>query len=161
MNLWPLQALALHGLGREGEALQVIGPCLALAAQEGFIRIFLDKGAPMVELLQVAMSQGIETEYVKRLLIAIGIPITSIPTEAPAHSKIRSRIPVADLLEPLSERELKVLRLLRTHLTIKEISQELFVAPSTIRTHVRNIYSKLGVHYRIEAIRKAGQLSLI
>jgi LuxR family maltose regulon positive regulatory protein len=65
------------------------------------------------------------------------------------------------ILEPLSERELDVLRLLNSHLSVPEIAQELTVAPSTVRTHVRVVYNKLGVHGRLEAIQKAKELALI
>ena len=65
------------------------------------------------------------------------------------------------LIEPLSERELQVLRFLNTNLSTLEIAREMILAPSTIRTHVRNIYSKLGTHGRIETIRKAKDLNLI
>lgn len=63
--------------------------------------------------------------------------------------------------ELLSRRELEVLGFLNTHLTVEEISQEMYVAASTVRTHVRNIYARLGVHNRIEALQKAGELTLI
>ena len=68
---------------------------------------------------------------------------------------------MAELLEPLSERELQVLRLLDSAMTSEEIAGELFVSVYTIRTHIRNIYGKLDVHRRIEAIQKARNLGLI
>jgi LuxR family maltose regulon positive regulatory protein len=151
MNLISFQALALQALGREEKALDVIGHCLALAAPEGYVRIFVKNGAPMARLLQIASSRGIETEYINKLLPAFNILVASHKSITPVHR----------LIEPISERELEVLRFLNTHLTIPEIAQEMVIAPSTIRTHVRNIYNKLDVHGRIEAIQKAKEFGLI
>jgi len=82
-------------------------------------------------------------------------------SEFPLPSPTQIKNESSDLTEPLSQRELEVLRFLNTHLTVVEISREMYVAPSTIHTHVRNIYGKLGVHNRIEAIQKASELRLI
>jgi LuxR family maltose regulon positive regulatory protein len=161
MNVLPIQALALQALGREEEALNVIGHCLTLAKPEGYVRIFVDQGVDMARLLQFAASRGIETDYVNELLSAFNIQIPSGVFEIPSHPKVTYKLLNSNLREPLSEREMEVLRFLNTRLSVEEISQELYVAPSTIRTHVRNIYGKLGVHNRIEAIQKASELSLI
>ena len=156
MRLLPMQALALHGLGRESEALEVIERCLAYAEPEGYVRIFVDQGAPMLKLLQLAARRGIHTEYVHRLLPAFQTPQTA---QQPAMPMTHAKGQV--LLEPLSDRELQVLRLLDSALSSEEISRELYISTNTVRTHIKNIYSKLDVHGRIEAIQKAKELGLI
>lgn len=158
MKLIPLQALALQALGREEDALTVIDHCLYLAEPEGYVRIFVERGIPMLKLLQLASHRGIHTEYINRLLPAFKIARTS---RKPVIHKTQPIKQHTALVEPLSERELQVLRLLDSSLTSTEIGQELYVSQNTVRTHIRNIYSKLGVHGRIEAIQKAKTSGLI
>jgi LuxR family maltose regulon positive regulatory protein len=110
----------------------------------------------MARLLQTALRQGIEPKYIIELLSAFNLHLESYESGTPA-----SRYSGANLIEPLSERELEVLRFLNTNLSTPEIADEMILAPSTIRTHVRNIYAKLGTHGRIEAIQKAKDLNLI
>ena len=161
LNLMPFQALSLQALGREEEAVAVTGHCLALAASEGYSRIFLARGTPMHKLLQIALSRGIATEYINMLLPAFDTPDASKASEASDSAKARSKLQNANLIEPLSKREFQVLCFLNTHLSIPEIAREMVIAPSTIRTHVRNIYNKLDVHGRIEAVQKAKDSGLI
>jgi LuxR family transcriptional regulator, maltose regulon positive regulatory protein len=161
LNLLPFKALALHALGQEEEALGVISHCLTLAEPEGFVRIFVERGTPMMKLLRIALSRGIETEYISRLLTAFNILVDSQSHKMPTSFKTQPVHQDADMIEPLSERELQVLRLLDSPRTSEEIARELFVSVSTVRTHVRNIYGKLNVHGRIEAIQKAREISLI
>jgi LuxR family maltose regulon positive regulatory protein len=161
INLMPIQALALQALGREKAALSILGHCLTLAEPEGYVRAFVEKGLPMARLLQIALRQGVEPKYVTELLSAF-----NLHGEAEGYFRDEprtpgSRVSGAYLIEPLSERELEVLRFLNTNLSTPEIAREMILAPSTIRTHVRNIYTKLGTHGRIEAIQKAKELDLI
>jgi LuxR family maltose regulon positive regulatory protein len=158
MNLLPLQALAFQGLHREEEALGVIGHCLTLAEQENFVRIFVERGAPMIRLLKVASHRGIHTEYINKLLLAFNIVDTSQKFSIP---KTQSKEHSPALIEPLSERELQILHLLDSALTSIEIGRELYLSVNTVRTHIRTIYSKLAVHGRIEAIQKAKELNLL
>ncbi len=161
INLLPFQALALQALGREEEALLVIGHCLTLAEPEGFVRIFVDRGSPMFRLLQIALSRGIETEYIRKLLPAFTITDNTPQTEIPTAIKLRPSNQNARLVEPLSDREIQVLRLLDSALTSEEIGHELYVSVNTIRTHIRNIYAKLGVNRRGDAVRRAKNLNLM
>jgi len=102
----------------------------------------------MEVVLREAAKHGTASEYVRQLLAAFG--------------KGEGRAPVAQLLiEPLSERELEVLKLLRTDLNGSGISRELLVALSTVRTHTQNIYAKLGVNNRRAAVRRAEELDLL
>jgi LuxR family maltose regulon positive regulatory protein len=127
--------------------------CLAAAEPEGYVRIFVERGIPMASLLQTARGRGIQPEYVSVLLDGLDNPKEPI---AAARG-----LPGAKLIEPLSERELEVLRFLNSHLSVPEIASEMLIAPSTLRTHVRSIYLKLDVHGRLEALQKARDLRLL
>ena len=142
-----LQALAHHATGDTPAALVSLERALVLAEPEGYVRIFVDEGPPMAALLGEAAIPGAAPNYVNQLRAACG--------------KAENRTTVTQLLiEPLSERELEVLRLLGTELTGPEIARELVVSLNTIRTHTKNIYSKLGVNNRRAAVRRAEELDL-
>jgi LuxR family maltose regulon positive regulatory protein len=159
LKLLLIQALALRAVGREGQALEALEQCLAAAEAEGYIRIFVERGAPMASLLEAAGSRGMHPEAISKLLTAFHLPAGSPEPDQPAPAASGS--PGAGLVEPLSGRELEVLRLLNSHLAVPEIAREMMVAPSTLRTHVRNIYLKLDVHGRLEALKKARDLGLL
>jgi len=143
-----LEAIAHHALGEEVEAVQLLGEALALAEPGGFIRIFVDEGPPMAALLREAAKYGNVSNYVRQLLAAFG--------------KAEGITPVSHLLiEPLSEREFEVLRLLGTELNGPEIARELMVSLNTMRTHTKSIYNKLRVNNRRMAIRRAEELDLL
>jgi LuxR family maltose regulon positive regulatory protein len=145
-----LQAIALQTQGELDQALIALERALTLAEPEGYVRIFVDEGEPMGQLLRQAADRGIAPEYVGRLLAAL-MPESG---RAPRPGKI-------PLAEPLSERELEVLRLLRTDLSITEIAQAIYVSVNTVRTHQKSIYGKLQVHSRLEAVRRAQELDLL
>ena len=142
-----LQALAQQTQGDLPAALPPLERALALAEPEGYVRIFVDEGAPMAVLLAVAAQHGIAPRYVRRLRAALG------PVAAPLPAQ-------PGLIEPLSGREQAVLRLLRTELSGPEIAQALMVSLSTLRTHTNNIYRKLGMNNRRAAVRRAEELDL-
>jgi len=102
----------------------------------------------MAALLEAAARQGIATDYVRRLLAAPGRT-----GESPRANQT--------LVEPLSERELEVLRLLSTDLSGPDIARELVVSLHTVRSHTKNVYAKLGVNDRRAAVRRAGELGLL
>ncbi|MCU0485946.1 MAG: LuxR C-terminal-related transcriptional regulator [Anaerolineales bacterium] len=108
-----------------------------------------------------AAARGIEVEYVSQLISAFGASSSPVTIERPPSAGTRQPDPGAGLVEPLSERELQVLRLLDSPLTSEDIGRELFVSANTVRTHIRNIYGKLGVHGRLEAIQRARELKLL
>jgi LuxR family maltose regulon positive regulatory protein len=168
-----LQALAQQmqadqrAQGEVAAALLPLQHALALAEPEGYIRVFVDEGPPMLRLLRAAASRGIRPAYTG-LLLAAGEPHRAVvPPAAPAAmpappltvSNIASHI--APLVEPLSERELQVLRLLPGELSGPEIAAELVVALSTVRTHTKHIFAKLGVNSRQAAVRRALELGLL
>lgn len=148
-----LRAEAMHLRGDTEEAQAAFEDALRLAEPGGFMRTFMDEGPWVTKFLQNAISRGVCQDYAGRILDALG---TDLPT--PSH-KLAS-VP-AGLVEALSEREMQVLRLLNSSLSIPEIAAELTVAVSTARTHVKHIYAKLDVHSRLEAVAKAQDLGLV
>jgi LuxR family transcriptional regulator, maltose regulon positive regulatory protein len=147
LEILVLQALARQARGDIPAALASLLRAVTLAEPEGYVRIFVDEGPPMASLLRAAAKQGIAPSYVRRLLAAV--------------SKTEDSTPVSQgLIEPLSERELDVLRLLGTDLGGPEIARELVVSLNTVRTHTKNIYAKLGVTNRRAAVRRAAELGL-
>jgi LuxR family maltose regulon positive regulatory protein len=140
-----LQAITFAAQDRDEEALSALAQALSLAEPEGFVRIFLDEGAPMAGLLRRAVAQDLHTPYALHLLNALGEAAT-----APQP-----------LIEPLSERELEVLRRVAAGYSNKEIAQELVVAVSTVKRHINNIYGKLEVGSRTQAIARAKALGLL
>jgi LuxR family maltose regulon positive regulatory protein len=153
-----LQALALKAKAespdesRESTARQamvVLERALNLAEPENYVRTFVDEGAPMSDLLRQAAARGTALDYVSRLLVAL-----EKETKYP-HPSQRA------LVAPLSERELKVLQLLSVGLSNKEIAQTLFIAVGTVKNHLKNIYRKLDVHSRTQAVNRARDLGLL
>ena len=154
-----LQALAHHAGGDTPAALLPLERALTLAEPEGYVRTFVDEGPPMSELLREAAGHGILRDYTGRLLTAFeaerqpGAGVSSLSTSPAPHPQ--------PLIEPLSQRELDVLRLFRTELSGPEIARELVIGLSTVRTHTKSIFSKLGVNNRRAAVRRAEELGLI
>jgi len=138
-------------------AIASLERALILAEPEGHVRIFVEHGTPMEPLLREVMARGITPTYIQQLLAALetwGCPQAEAPTAAgdPAPQP---------LFDPLSQRELEVLRLLNTELSGPEIARELVVALSTVRTHTKRIYRKLNVTNRRAAVKRATELELI
>jgi LuxR family maltose regulon positive regulatory protein len=155
-----LKALALQAQGSLDQALASLEAALAIAEPGGFVRMLVDEGEPMRQLLRQAATRGIAPEYTSKLVAAFEQP----PHDAPmATSAVPHRQPplVQPLVEPLSERELEVLRLLATGLSNPEIAQRLYIATSTVRSHLKNIYGKLNVHKRWDAVHRAEELGLL
>jgi LuxR family maltose regulon positive regulatory protein len=143
-----LQALAHQARGHTALALVPFSQALIQCEPEGHIRLFADEGEPMLTLLKEAAKQNVVPGYVHRLRSAFGS--VESPASA-AHPEI----------EPLSERELQVLRLLSSELSGPQIARELFVSLNTLRTHTSHIFDKLSVNSRVVAVRRARDLGLI
>jgi LuxR family maltose regulon positive regulatory protein len=152
-----VQALALYARRDREQALHTLERALTLAEPEGFVRTFVDEGAPMGELLKEAAARGIAPPYVARLLAVLDRETGSTQEKASPPSTVRPQ----SLVEPLSERELEVLSLLRTSLSLPEIADRLIVSANTVRSHAKHIYAKLGVHDRTAAVERAEELDLL
>jgi LuxR family maltose regulon positive regulatory protein len=157
-----LLALAHQAQGSIPPSLAPLERALALAEPEGYVRVFVDEGEPM-RLLILDFRFLIEKQsrdrvhpqsgYVDKLLAAFAQP-GDMPQSKISNLK-------SEMVEPLSERELEVLRLLRSELSGPEIARELMVSLNTMYTHTKSIYAKLGVNNRRMAIRRAEELDLL
>jgi LuxR family maltose regulon positive regulatory protein len=146
-----LQALALHAGGDTARAMTPLERSLTLAEPGGFIRIFVDEGPPMETLIKrMKVEDGRIKEYVRKLLAAFADK-ESFPSDTRPQP----------LIEPLSNRELEVLHLIAEGLSNREIGLRLYLSPNTIKRHANNIYEKLGVHSRTEAVAKARILNIL
>lgn len=145
------QALACRMQGDAAAALVPLERALTLSEPEGYVRLYADEGLPMAALLESAYSKRIAKPYVRRLLEAFGHDRGSAPAKPSAG------IPI---IEPLSEREREVLRLLRTDRSGPDIARELMVSLNTVRTHTQRIYDKLAVNNRRAAVRRSEELGL-
>jgi LuxR family maltose regulon positive regulatory protein len=155
-----LRALALQARGDLSSARQALARALMLAEPEGYIRVFVDEGPPMELLLREAQAHGIAPDYVASLLSHVRLPMLDVGSgDEPPIQNPKSQIQKLD--EPLSSRELEVLRLMMAGKSNAEIAQALVIALSTVKTHTNNIYGKLGVARRTAAIARARDLHLL
>ena len=150
LRVMALLAVAHHANSETDRGLLVLGDALSLAEPGGFIRLFVDEGRPMAELLSEAAASGIRPDYVKRLLAAF-------------ETEQQRRRGEADqpLVEALSERELEILRLIAEGLSNQEIGERLFLALNTVKGYNQSIYAKLEVRRRTEAVARARELGLL
>jgi LuxR family maltose regulon positive regulatory protein len=150
-----LQALAHEAQGDSPAALVPLERVLSLAEPEGYVRIFVDEGLPMARLLYEALSQGVESDYIRRLLAAF--PVAE--SEQTASSPMRGS--KSELVEPLSERELEVLQLIAEGLTNQEVATRLYLSLHTVKVHARNIFTKLAVKNRAQAVARGRALGIL
>ena len=147
-----LQAVAHHVGGDKDQAMQLLYGALVLAEPGNFIRIFVDEGLPMAELLSDAITQGMMPGYISKLLAVFETEEQKYAGESSPSSQ--------PLIEPLSKRELEVLNLIAQGLSNREISERLFLALSSVKGHNRKIFAKLQVQRRTEAVARARELGL-
>jgi LuxR family maltose regulon positive regulatory protein len=175
IDVLAVQACAYWALGDTRRALATAAQALALAEPGGYVRVLVDKGPLMAELLsefihQPSLADSLRT-YVSRLLAAFNRehPDLTSPhaldpkpeTPKPKTLKLETLKPETLLLEPLSDRELDVMRLIAANLSNQEIADALFVSVNTVKTHIKRLYAKMGVHNRIGAITRATELGLL
>jgi LuxR family maltose regulon positive regulatory protein len=150
-----LQTLALQAEGDTACAVTTLERALTIAEPRGFYRIFADEGPSMAPLLYEALDRDIATGYVKRLLQAFPIdePEQLVPLETQSAR--------SGYIEPISDREIEVLQLIAEGMTNSEIASRLVLSLGTVKTHARNIYGKLGVHNRTEAVARSRVLGIL
>jgi LuxR family maltose regulon positive regulatory protein len=150
-----LRALALQALGEGDRAFQALKRALQLAEHEGHTRVFVGEGKPMARLLYESVTRGVAPDYARRLLAAFPVaePEQTVPSKT-----LDAR---SELVEPLSERELEVLQLIAEGLTNQEIASRLFLSLHTVKVHAHNIYGKLDVGNRTQAVAKARALGIL
>jgi LuxR family maltose regulon positive regulatory protein len=153
-----LRALALYAQGEPALALPPLKEALHLAEAGGYIRLFVDEGPAMAALLaHVAKDQpASRSSYLNKLLAAFA---GERPAQAPA--KPRPGPPAANLIEPLSEREMEVLQLIAEGLSNQEIADRLVIAEGTVKKHIHNIFGKLDVRRRTQVVLRARELELL
>ena len=149
VEIFALEAIVYQAIGETQKALNSLERALEIGRPEEYLRVFLDEGTPMVELLRHAGSKGIESHYVATILAGV-----------------RQEFDLADddkqpLIDPLSERELELLQLLADGLSNQEIAELLIIAIGTVKAHTVNIYRKLNVNSRMQAVARARDLRLL
>jgi LuxR family maltose regulon positive regulatory protein len=149
-----LQALALYGQGQDGPALRALRQALSLAEPEGWVRVFVDEGEPMAEMLSRVGEPG---AYVARLTAAFSPPPAGRAASATAVT-VASPQP---LIEPLTDRELEVLQLIAQGLSNRQIAARLVVSVNTVKTHAKNLNAKLDAANRTQAVARARELGLL
>ena len=155
-----IEILALSALLRQKDgdtdgALALLAQALALAEPEGFVRTFVDEGPPMAHLLYESAGAGAGSGYARALLAAFPAAVKE-EREAPAVAASNTA-----LIEPLSDRELDVLRLIGEGLTNQQIGAKLFISVYTVKAHVRNLFAKLDSHTRTQAVSRARGLGVL
>ena len=157
-----LQALLCDIRGEGSAALEGLAKALGLAEPGGFIRLFVDLGPQMADLLKRLVRQNVAVRYIGRILAAFKEDayraMQGESDHPPAHPPPLSTQP---LIEPLTNREHQILNLLRERLQNKEIAAELFISSETVKKHLNNIYGKLNVSSRLEAVEKAKTLRIL
>jgi LuxR family maltose regulon positive regulatory protein len=167
LKLLLVHAIARNACGEQERALELLRDALAQGEAEGCIRIFLEEGEPMLRLLSAAAARGIMTGYTGMLITAFREEDKGRTGEATREASRSGTsgesggTPVKPLLEPLSSRELEVLQLIAQGCSNSEICERLFLALSTVKGHNRNIFEKLGVRRRTEAVARARELGLL
>ena len=159
-----LKALAYHAQGDLKSALVELAEALCRAEREGYIRTFVDEGAPMAALLHYMLDWGVTVAYVKQLLRLFATDAAKIKTapkrDEPTLSANGSLL-LEPLVEPLTKRELEVLRLVTAGNSNEDVAQLLTIAPTTVKKHLGNILGKLNARNRTQAVAKARALGLL
>lgn len=147
-----LQALLHQAEGNKPAALAPLKQALTLAEPQGYVQVFVDEGEPMRLLLAESLTSGIHSNFITQLLTAMDSPADNEDARPDVNQL---------LIEPLSTRELEVLGLLASGHTNQAVADDLVIAVSTVKKHVNNIFGKLGVANRTQAINRARELDIL
>lgn len=159
VEILALKALAYQALDNLEQALTELAQALCRVEREGYIRTFLDEGAPMADLLQHVTTWGVTLAYVKELLNAFAHSTSHGTVAPPGVASTYNHI--NPLVEPLTRREIEVLRLVTAGNSNEDVAHFLSIAPTTVKKHLGNILGKLGAKNRTQAVAKAQALDLI
>ena len=151
-----LKSLTWQTYGDTSHAVSALEEAISLAEPEGYIRLFADEGPMLSELLRRAYAGGISGDYVTKLMAAC-----DKGSEWRIQAKGAGAISALTLPEPISDRELEILNLIANGRSNRQAAERLVVATSTVKKHLENIYGKLGVHNRTQAVARARELNLL
>ncbi|MBN1313005.1 MAG: AAA family ATPase [Anaerolineae bacterium] len=146
-----IRVLAWQRLDDMPQAIDALRQALSHAEPEGYVRTFIDEGPPMARLLSYMSSRGIMPDYVNRLLAAFTLSESNVPQKTSSPG----------MFEALSQREMEVLALIADGLSNREIARQLVLSVGTVKVHIRNLYGKLGVNSRTQALAKARMLGIL
>ena len=152
IDCWILNALLYDIQGQTKKAVDALDIALALALSGGYIRVFLDYGLPLHDLLQKSLISDSQTDYKRRLLSAFNDEQTNLPASTFSND---------GMSVSLTSRELEILQLIAAGLSNKDIQENLTLSGNTVRSHIKNLYAKLGVHSRTRAIQQAKEYKLL
>ena len=167
IHVLALQAVHHDTMGEQSAALDKLTKALILAEPSGYIRLFVDLGPQMAGLLKQLVKQNVALDYIGQILAAFRDDERTVvpeaadqPTAYPRQPR-RPSPPYQSLVESLTNRELDVLDLLEQRLSNKEVAAKLFISPKTVKKHLENIYGKLNVSSRRQAVEKAAALGIL
>jgi LuxR family maltose regulon positive regulatory protein len=152
-----LQALVYQAQADRPRAESALAKALQLAEPEGYVRLFIEEGEPMAQLLRSSARRGVAPDYTHHLLTALQAERVRRGADPPSPSNDAT----APLMEPLKERERQVLRLIAAGLSNREIAAELYLSVNTIKAYSSRIYGKLAVRSRAEAVDRAHELGIL
>jgi LuxR family maltose regulon positive regulatory protein len=165
IDVLALQALLYDVSGDETAALEKLRESLTLAEPGGFIRNYVDMGSKMDALLSRLHRQAADgqshTTYTARIMAAFSEADRATAGIEPISIGVNNKLGQSGLVESLTKREHQILRLLTSQLSVDEIAAELVISPGTVRTHIKNLYSKLDVHSRFEAVQRGKAINLL
>jgi LuxR family maltose regulon positive regulatory protein len=156
VELLTLKAVALEAGGDTDQAITHLEQALILAEPGGFIRVFVDEGLPVARLLTKVAVRTTAPDYASRLLAAFPDVVPELASVTDQQDQANAK-----LIEPLSDRELEVLHLIASGLTNQEIASRLFLTVNTVKVHAHNIYGKLAVNNRTQAVAQARALRIL
>jgi LuxR family maltose regulon positive regulatory protein len=155
LTVMVLEAIAHQAQSETDTAMQLLKDVLSLAKPGGFVRLFVDEGVPMARLLYDALVRGVEPASIRRLLAAFPVGEPAQTTALPLKGSD------SEWVEPLSAREREVLQLIAEGLTNQDVAARLYLSLHTVKVHARNIYAKLGVTSRTQAVAKGKALGIL